>query len=173
MIPVVAVAVAGALGLSACSSGTGSPTTTVPTTTSSSDPYAQADLHAPAGSLTGAGSTFDQPFFTKAFYVYNQQNSGVTVNYASIGSGGGIQQFQANTVNFGASDVPMSPAGHRQGDRRPGPAGAGGPGRRHDLLQRSRSGVRAQAHARACCPGSSWGQSRRGTTPRSRASTRG
>ncbi len=109
MIPVVAVAVAGALGLSACSSGTGSPTTTVPTTTSSSDPYAQADLHAPAGSLNGAGSTFDQPFFTKAFYVYNQQNSGVTVNYASIGSGGGIQQFQVNTVNFGASDVPMSP----------------------------------------------------------------
>ena len=61
------------------------------------------------GSLTGAGSTFDQPFFTKAFYVYNQQNPGVTVNYASIGSGGGIQQFQADTVNFGASDVPMSP----------------------------------------------------------------
>ena len=52
--------------------------------------------------LTGAGSTFDQPFFTKAFYEYNKQNSGVTVNYASIGSGGGIEQFQANTVNFGA-----------------------------------------------------------------------
>ncbi|MGA2036700.1 MAG: phosphate ABC transporter substrate-binding protein PstS [Acidimicrobiales bacterium] len=77
--------------------------------TSSTDPYAQTDLHAPAGTLTGAGSTFDQPFFTKAFYVYNQQNSGVTVNYDSIGSGGGIQQFQAETVNFGASDVPMSP----------------------------------------------------------------
>jgi phosphate transport system substrate-binding protein len=111
MLPVVAVV--GAIGLSACSSTPSSApsTTSVKGTTapSSSDPYAQSDLHAPAGSLTGAGSTFDQPFFTKAFYVYNQKDSGVTVNYASIGSGGGIQQFQANTVNFGASDVPMSP----------------------------------------------------------------
>ncbi len=74
------------------------------------DPYVAADAKAPAGTLTGAGSTFDQPLFTKAFYVYNQQNSGVKVNYASIGSGGGIAQFQATTVNFGATDVPMSPA---------------------------------------------------------------
>ena len=74
------------------------------------DPYIAADLKAPAGGLTGAGSTFDQPFFTKAFYTYNQTNSGVTINYASIGSGGGIAQFEANTVNFGATDVPMSPA---------------------------------------------------------------
>jgi len=99
-----------AIGLSACSSSNSSaPPTTSAKAKASSDPYAQADLHAPAGSLTGAGSTFDQPFFTKAFYVYNQQNSGVMVNYESIGSGGGIQQFQATTVNFGASDVPMSP----------------------------------------------------------------
>ena len=106
-------AIVSAIGLSACSSTPSSspPTTSVKSKTSTppSDPYAVADLHAPGGSLTGAGSTFDQPFFTKAFYVYNQQNSGVTVNYASIGSGGGIAQFQANTVNFGASDVPMSP----------------------------------------------------------------
>lgn len=74
------------------------------------DPYIAADLKAPGSALTGAGSTFDQPLFTKAFFEYNQQNSGVTVNYASIGSGGGIAQFQANTVNFGASDVPMTPA---------------------------------------------------------------
>ncbi len=97
--------------LAACSSSPSGSTssTQASTAASSSDPYAQADLRAPAGTLTGAGSTFDQPFFTKAFYAYNQQNSGVTVNYASIGSGGGIQQFQAQTVNFGASDVPMSP----------------------------------------------------------------
>jgi phosphate transport system substrate-binding protein len=99
-----------AIGLSACTSSPSSaPTTTAAKAKASSDPYAQVDLHAPAGSLTGAGSTFDQPFFTKAFFVYNQQDSGVMVNYASIGSGGGIQQFQATTVNFGASDVPMSP----------------------------------------------------------------
>jgi len=57
--------------------------------------------------LTGAGSTFDYPFFSKAFYEYSQLHSDVTVNYQSIGSGGGIQQFIAQTVDFGASDVPM------------------------------------------------------------------
>lgn len=60
-----------------------------------------------ASSLTGAGSTFDYPFFNKAFYVYGQANN-IQVNYQSIGSGGGIQQFTAGTVNFGASDVPMN-----------------------------------------------------------------
>ena len=73
-------------------------------------PYVTADMKAPSATLTAAGSTFDQPFFTKAFYTYKGENSGVTINYASIGSGGGIEQFQANTVNFGASDVPMTPA---------------------------------------------------------------
>ena len=57
--------------------------------------------------INGAGSTFDQPFFTSAFYDYNQTNPNITINYASIGSGGGEAQFEANTVNFGASDVPM------------------------------------------------------------------
>ncbi len=65
---------------------------------------------AAATQLTGAGSTFDYPFFSKAFYVYNQKNPDVTVNYQSIGSGGGIQQFTAKTVDFGATDVPMSSA---------------------------------------------------------------
>ncbi len=61
-----------------------------------------------ATQLTGAGSTFDYPFFSRAFYEYSQQHSGVTVNYQSIGSGGGIQQFIAKTIDFGASDVPMN-----------------------------------------------------------------
>ena len=93
--------------LAACSS---SPAATQGSTgtTQAPDAYTHADETAHAGSLTGAGSTFDQPFFTRAFYEYNQLNHGVTVNYASIGSGGGIKQFQANTVNFGASDVPMN-----------------------------------------------------------------
>lgn len=70
-----------------------------------------AALAAPAVAgtqLTGAGSTFDYPFFSKAFYDYSQTHSDVTVNYQSIGSGGGIQQFTAKTVDFGATDVPMS-----------------------------------------------------------------
>lgn len=60
-----------------------------------------------ATQITGAGSTFDYPFFSKAFYIYSEAHPDVTVNYQSIGSGGGIQQFTAKTVDFGASDVPM------------------------------------------------------------------
>lgn len=63
---------------------------------------------AAATQLTGAGSSFDFPFFSKAFYLYNQKNPDVTVNYQSIGSGGGIQQFTARNVDFGATDVPMN-----------------------------------------------------------------
>ena len=60
-----------------------------------------------ATQIVGAGSTFDFPFFSKAFYTYSEKHPDVTVNYQSIGSGGGIQQFTAKTVDFGASDVPM------------------------------------------------------------------
>jgi phosphate transport system substrate-binding protein len=60
-----------------------------------------------SGALTGAGATFPAPFYTKAFYTYSQQNPAVTVNYQSVGSGAGIQQFIKGTVEFGASDVPM------------------------------------------------------------------
>ncbi|MDQ6825818.1 MAG: phosphate ABC transporter substrate-binding protein PstS [Candidatus Eremiobacteraeota bacterium] len=58
--------------------------------------------------LTGAGSTFIYPFFSRAFYEYNKKHGDVAINYQSIGSGGGIQQFTEKTVDFGASDVPMN-----------------------------------------------------------------
>jgi len=61
-----------------------------------------------ATQLTGAGSSFVNPYFSKAFYVYNSAHRDVTVNYQPIGSGGGIQQFTQRTVDFGASDVPMN-----------------------------------------------------------------
>ena len=72
-----------------------------------------AALVAPLAALAdtqflGAGATFPYPFFSRAFYAYSQDHGGVTVNYASIGSGGGISQFTAKTVDFGASDVPMT-----------------------------------------------------------------
>jgi len=63
-----------------------------------------------SGALTGAGSTFDNPLFSKAFYDYSQKYPQVTVNYQAVGSGAGIQQFIKNTVDFGASDVPMGSA---------------------------------------------------------------
>ncbi len=59
------------------------------------------------GSLTGAGATFPAPFYQKAFFDYTAKYPQVTVNYQPVGSGAGIQQFIKNTVDFGASDVPM------------------------------------------------------------------
>jgi phosphate transport system substrate-binding protein len=63
-----------------------------------------------SGSLTGAGSTFDAPLFQKAFYDYSAKYPQVTINYQAVGSGAGIQQFIQNTVDFGATDVPMAAA---------------------------------------------------------------
>ena len=57
--------------------------------------------------LTGAGATFPNPIYTKWFDAYATQ-TGVRINYQSIGSGGGIRQFTEGTVDFGASDAPMT-----------------------------------------------------------------
>lgn len=57
--------------------------------------------------ILGAGATFPYPFYSKVFDVYNKEK-GIKVNYQSIGSGGGIKQLQNKTVDFGASDAPMS-----------------------------------------------------------------
>lgn len=70
---------------------------------------AAALVAAPAGaqSLTGAGATFPNPIYTKWFDAYNKA-TGIQINYQSIGSGGGIRQFTEGTVDFGATDGPMS-----------------------------------------------------------------
>ena len=60
------------------------------------------------GALTGAGSTFDAPFFSVAFTRYQQQHPRVTVSYSAVGSSAGIAAFSARQVEFGASDVPMT-----------------------------------------------------------------
>ena len=57
--------------------------------------------------LIGAGSSFDNPLFSKQFSEYNKAN-GLKVNYQSVGSGAGISQLTAKTVDFGASDAPMN-----------------------------------------------------------------
>ena len=59
--------------------------------------------------LTGAGATFPYPIYSKWFSDYAKA-SGVRINYQSIGSGGGIRQLSERTVDFGASDAPMSDA---------------------------------------------------------------
>jgi phosphate transport system substrate-binding protein len=59
-------------------------------------------------SLQGAGATFPNPLYQKWLSEYGKQNPAVRIDYQSIGSGGGIKQLQAQTVDFGASDTPMT-----------------------------------------------------------------
>ncbi len=58
--------------------------------------------------LNGAGATFPYPIYSKWFNEYHKLHSDIQINYQSIGSGGGIRQVQAGTVDFGASDGPMT-----------------------------------------------------------------
>jgi phosphate transport system substrate-binding protein len=58
--------------------------------------------------LNGAGATFPYPMYSKWFSEYNKLHPDVQINYQSIGSGGGIRQVLAQTVEFGASDGPMT-----------------------------------------------------------------
>src|SRR5258707_4484492 len=58
--------------------------------------------------INGAGATFPYPIYSKWFDEYTKVDASVRFNYQSIGSGGGQQQVMAQTVDFGASDAPMS-----------------------------------------------------------------
>ena len=74
---------------------------------------AQGNAAAPAQvaggpSISGAGATFPAPIYARWAEEY-KKTSGQTLNYQAIGSGGGIKQIQAKTVDFGASDKPMKP----------------------------------------------------------------
>jgi phosphate transport system substrate-binding protein len=76
-------------------------------------PKEQPGGQPPAGTsgtvLTGAGATFPNPIYAKWFDAYARE-TGVRINYQSIGSGGGIRQFTEGTVDFGATDGPMTDA---------------------------------------------------------------
>ena len=63
---------------------------------------------AQAAEITGAGASFPAPLYSKWADAYNKA-SGNRINYQSIGSGGGIKQITAKTVDFGASDAPLKP----------------------------------------------------------------
>jgi phosphate transport system substrate-binding protein len=88
--------------VTAPTTGSGAP---APAGTSSSS--GSASTITGAKELTGAGATFPYPLYSKWFDVYNQKN-GVKINYQSVGSGAGIQQISQHTVDFGASDAPMT-----------------------------------------------------------------
>jgi len=114
LAPLAALGLAAAALLSACSSSSTPATTTTTaaggTLNSNNAAFLAADLKAPAGTLNASGSTFVQPFFTSAFYAYTGKNQGLQVNYQGVGSGAGITAFEAGTVAFAASDVPMGTA---------------------------------------------------------------
>ena len=63
-------------------------------------------LPAAAVDISGAGATFPYPIYAKWADTYKKE-TGVGLNYQSIGSGGGIKQIEAKTVTFGATDVPL------------------------------------------------------------------
>ncbi len=78
-----------------------------PAGAAASDSAAGDGTAAAGGALTGAGATFPNPIYTKWFDAYAKE-TGVRINYQSIGSGGGIRQFTEGTVDFGATDGPMT-----------------------------------------------------------------
>ncbi len=98
-----------ALAATACSSTTSAPVNTGPSAAQKlNSAYLAADMKAPAATVQAAGSTFVQPFVTKAFYAYSGLNAGVQLPYQGVGSGAGITAFEQGQVNLAASDVPMS-----------------------------------------------------------------
>lgn len=72
-------------------------------------------LSAAAQQITGAGATFPYPIYSKWSEAYSK-DTGVKLNYQSIGSGGGIAQIKAGTVVFGASDAPLPPTDLHESD---------------------------------------------------------
>jgi phosphate transport system substrate-binding protein len=68
---------------------------------------AAVSITAQAQTITGAGATFPYPIYSKWSELYNRE-TGVALNYQSIGSSGGIRQIDAKTVTFGASDAPVA-----------------------------------------------------------------
>jgi phosphate transport system substrate-binding protein len=67
-----------------------------------------APASAPIGQINGAGATFPYPIYSKWFDEYHKLHPEVSINYQSIGSGGGIRQITNETVAFGATDGPMT-----------------------------------------------------------------
>ena len=118
----LAVAVSCTLMLTACNKSTetaepAADTTSSAATTAETTTQTQATPSADTGfksaeniamNITGAGASFPQPIYAKWSSDYNAATGG-QVNYQSIGSSGGIKQIQSKTVDFGASDAPLTP----------------------------------------------------------------
>lgn len=90
----------------ACSSA--GPTTSTTLGTNATSLGGTANTQTPAAALTGAGASSAEPFLTRAFYTYSNLNAKVTVSYDAAGSAVGIADVEANSVNFGQTEIPMS-----------------------------------------------------------------
>ena len=97
--------------------------------------------------LNGAGATFPYPIYSKWFSEYHKVHSEVQINYQSIGSGGGIRQVTAGTVDFGASDMPMTDK-QLQDAKAEDSEYSNRVGRGRSRVQHSRSDRRSEVHAR-------------------------
>jgi phosphate transport system substrate-binding protein len=82
---------------------------TPPSTGAAPTATAPAASDGKGSSLSGAGATFPAPLYQRWFADYNKANPGTQISYQSVGSGAGIEQFLAGTVDFGASDAPLKP----------------------------------------------------------------
>jgi phosphate transport system substrate-binding protein len=144
------------LVLVACKPGGDAPTAPGDTTPSATQPSDRV-----AAQITGAGATFIYPLLSKWSDDYNKQ-TGHKINYQSIGSGGGIAQIKAATVDFGSSDKPL-------GADELAAAGLGQFPRRSGAWCRSSTSRGSQAancvSPARCWPTSTSARSRPGTTP--------
>ena len=114
----MALAVASTFTLAACNQTPNSNESNEPATSAQSTPASTDSANVQSTdnvsmnvsmNITGAGASFPQPIYAKWSDAYNKATGG-QVNYQSIGSSGGIKQIVAKTVDFGASDAPMTPA---------------------------------------------------------------
>jgi phosphate transport system substrate-binding protein len=93
------------VGLGSCGSQTttsSSPDSGAPATETAAKPAGGASV-----SLSGAGATFPAPLYQSWFAAYNKDFPNVQISYQSVGSGAGVKQFLAKTVDFGATDAPL------------------------------------------------------------------
>ncbi|MFH1675413.1 MAG: phosphate ABC transporter substrate-binding protein PstS [bacterium] len=95
-------------GIAGCKGGNANPDRNQASTGGSGDTQSQTD-NWKGIKLGGAGATFPAPIYTSWAYIYEEQ-TGLMINYQSIGSGAGIAQIKAKTVDFGASDAPLEVA---------------------------------------------------------------
>lgn len=112
LVPLVALS----LTVSACQQGGGNTNTSTTTPEANTQSTTQANTQATTQattqttiSLSGAGASFPAPLYQRWFKDYNTKNPNIEISYQSVGSGAGVKQFIAGTVDFGASDGAMKP----------------------------------------------------------------